>query len=449
MTDPTDQAAGVVDSPELHAPMSVLGATFLGVGAMVGAGIFALLGQAAAVAGSAVWISFLIAAFIALLQGYSFVKLGVRYPSDGGSIEFLVRGYGKGHMTGISSWIMYFSGIIVTAMVCVSFGSYLGSLVFGDDVSGLTVALLASVLMIVVAVVNLAGAETVNKAQTLIVGILLVILTGFAFITLLNIEPSLLSPSGFPPGGDIVGSVALTFFAYLGFGVVAFSAGDIPDPERNLPKAMYLSIGIATVVYVAIALGVLGTLPTEEVIANGDTALAVAAEPTLGQLGFTIMAIAALLATASSANANTYAAGGVTSLLGRMGLFPPVFGKVRAGGGVQGIVISAVLVLIVIWLLDLTAIASLGSAVALIFFTTISIAHIRLRHETGARLWLLLAGLVATLAALVAFATTTLATEPAALSALATTILLAVGLDLLWTRLRNRRAETPGSRTAT
>lgn len=421
--------------------MSVLGATFLGVGAMVGAGIFALLGQAASFAGAAVWISFLVAATIALLQGYSFAKLGVRYPSGGGTIEFLVRGFGTGHVTGVSAWIMYFSGIIVTAMVSVSFGSYLGALLF-DDPSPFTVSLLASVLIVAVGVTNLAGAEAVNRAQTVIVAVLLVILSGFAAITMVTIDPSLLSPSGYPPAGDVVGSVALTFFAYLGFSVVAFSAGDIPNPERNLPKAMYLSIGIATVVYVAIALGVLGTLTVDEVVAHGDTALAVAAEPSLGQAGFTIMALAALLATASSANANTYAAGGVTSLLGRMRLFPPAFGRVRSGGGSHGIVLSVLFVLVVVWLFDLTAIASMGSAVALIVFTMVSITHIRLRHETGARLWLLGLGLLATLAALAAFVSTTLIDEPKTASALGLTILLATALDFGWTTVRDRRSRT-------
>ena len=101
----------------------------------------------------------------------------------------------------------------------------------------------------------------------------------------------------------------MTFFAYLGFSVITFTAGDLPDPARTLPRAMYLAIGITALVYVAVSLGVFGTLTVDEVIEHGDTALAEAARPVLGDAGFTIMAIAALLATASSVNSNIFAAG--------------------------------------------------------------------------------------------------------------------------------------------
>ena len=88
-------------------------------------------------------------------------------------------------------------------------------------------------------------------------------------------------------------SVALTFFAFLGFGVVTFTAKDLADPARQLPRALFLALGIATVVYVAVALGVFGTLEVQEVIDSGGTALAVAAEPTLGRAGYWMMSVTA------------------------------------------------------------------------------------------------------------------------------------------------------------
>src|SRR5881394_1452706 len=102
-------------------------AAFIGVGAMVGAGIFALLGVAGEVAGAAVWLSFLIAGAIAALQGYSFAKLGARYPTAGGLLEYVAKGFGDGHFTGITAWLTYSANAIVTAMVAVSFGSYAAS----------------------------------------------------------------------------------------------------------------------------------------------------------------------------------------------------------------------------------------------------------------------------------------------------------------------------------
>ncbi len=106
------------------ARLSVRQAAFIGVGAMVGAGIFSLLGAAGEVAGAAVWISFLLAGAIAMLQGYSFAKFGARYPSAGGLLEYVRQGYGGGHVTGVVAWLLLTANAIITALVAVSFGSY-------------------------------------------------------------------------------------------------------------------------------------------------------------------------------------------------------------------------------------------------------------------------------------------------------------------------------------
>src|SRR4029077_19158912 len=119
--------SGSAETPPEKKYLSVRQAAFIGVGAMVGAGIFALLGAAGEVAGAAVWLSFLIAGIVAGLQGYSFAKLGARYPSAGGLLEYVVRGFGDGHFTGITAWLTYWANAIVTAMVAVSFGSYASS----------------------------------------------------------------------------------------------------------------------------------------------------------------------------------------------------------------------------------------------------------------------------------------------------------------------------------
>ncbi|HEY6628274.1 MAG TPA: amino acid permease, partial [Acidimicrobiia bacterium] len=112
--------------------MSVRGAASLGIGAMVGAGIFALLGEAGAVAGNATWLSFLLGGLVATLLGYVVAKLGARYPSKGGLVTFLMEGYGPGHLAGVFSWLLYFAAIIITAMVAVSFGSYAVALFIGE-----------------------------------------------------------------------------------------------------------------------------------------------------------------------------------------------------------------------------------------------------------------------------------------------------------------------------
>jgi amino acid transporter len=417
--------------------MTVRGAAFLGVGSMVGAGIFALLGEAGAVAGSAVWIAFLIAGVVALLQGYAVAKLGARYPSSGGIVTFLLQGFGRGRITAVTSWLLYFAALIVTAMVSVSFGNYGSALFFGGSAAAgkaLTVA-----VILVAAAINIAGAKVIDRLQTWIVIVLLGVFAVFIAVTLVRIDPHLLAPSGYPPTMAVVSSVALTFFAYLGFAVISFTGGDLSSPSRDLPRAMYLALGIAIALYVLIAVGVFGTLTVQQVIDNGETALAVAAKPALGQAGYVMMAIAALLGTSSSVNANIFAATGSTAKLAESGTFPRVFGRLARVGGTKGLVISVVLVVLLALLVDLTAIASLGSAVALVIFLVTSIAAYRLRAQTGSRAWLLVTGITSTVAVLLVFAVQTIRTAPETFIAMVGIIVLAVVMDLIWRRVRGHR----------
>ena len=174
------------------------------------------------------------------------------------------------------------------------------------------------------------------KVQSVIVVVLLLVFAVFIAVTLADADWDLLAPSTYPSAADIVASVALTFFAYIGFAVISFTAASLRDPARELPRAMYLGIGMTAAIYVLVSLGTFGALTPDEVERFGDTALAHAAEPALGDAGFTMMAIAALLATSSSVNANLFAAGNITAMLASERQFPPVFGgaggsAVRAG----------------------------------------------------------------------------------------------------------------------
>jgi amino acid transporter len=427
--------------------MSVVGAAFLGLGAMVGAGIFALLGQAGAIAGSAVWVSFAIAGVISLLLGYAVAKLGVRYPSSGGLIAYLIEGFGRGHVTGVASWLFYFAGLIVTAMVAVSFGSYGAALFFGDDAAGVWVNVLASVVVVAMVAINAVGAGVVAKVQSVIVFLLLGVFAVFIVVTLADADWDLLAPSTYPSTADIVASVALTFFAYIGFSVISFTAADLRDPRRELPRAMYLGVGLTAAIYVLISLGTFGALTTEEVQQYGDTALAHAAEPALGEAGFTMMSIAALLATSSSVNANLFAAGNITALLANERMFPPFFGG-RALGGPKGLVISAAGVLVLANVFDLTAIAQIGSVVAMVIFLMIGVAAVRLRHETGSKAAVIVTAMAMTTLVLVLFMADTIENDPATFVWTIVIALLAVLLEGFWSRFHDRKDAGPSPRTA-
>ena len=416
--------------------MTVRQAAFIGVGAMVGAGIFSLLGAAGEVAGAAVWVSFLIAGAIAMLQGYSFAKFGAAYPSAGGMLEYVARGFGQGHVSAITAWLVYIANIIVTAMVAVSFGSYASSMFTNESVAWAKV--FAVLVVVVMTIVNIVGSHVVARVQTAIVFVVVGILTFFAIVTLLNMDPSLLAPSGYPGLREIVSSVALTFFAFLGFGVVTFTAKDLSDPSRQLPRAMFLALGIATAVYVAIALGVFGTLTVEKVISSGATAIAVAAQPVLGRAGYWLMSVTALFATAGATNAGLYPAPGLTEHLAATGQFPTLMGRRLGGRASVGLLIAATAIVVMVLGFDLSAIASIGSAIALMIFAFVTAAHMRVYRETGARPWVLILALAVIAVTLLTFVFTTLVHEPASIVTILAILVLSVGLDVGWSRRRDR-----------
>ena len=310
-----------------RAYVSIRGAAFIGIGSMVGAGIFALLGQAAIDAGSAVWLSFLLAGIITALLAYNVVKLGIRYPSQGGLIEYLLQGFGNGRLLGVASWLGYAAAFVVVAgMLAVSFGSYATTLFLGDNAWSGWDNVFASLVIVVMTLVNMIGATFVSRAASVMVVVLLGVFTVFIVATISNVNFDLLAFSGYPPFSKIVSSIALTFFAFLGFGVMTFTVANLREPARELPRAVALALGLTTATYVLIAIGVFGTLTVPEAIGHGETAIAEAARPTLGDAGFTLMAVAALIATAGATNGTLFGSASLTASLAEIGQFPPLLG---------------------------------------------------------------------------------------------------------------------------
>ena len=422
--------------------LTVRGATVLGIGSMIGAGIFALLGEAGTVAGAAVWISFLFGGIVAGLLGYVCAKLGMRFPSSGGLITYLIEGFGQGRLVGIACWLGYMAAIVIVgALVAVSFGSYATSLFVGEHASSTWNNVFITALLLAMLAVNLVGAKFVANAQSVIVAGVLGVFAVFIVVTIVNINPDLLAFSSYPSLSKILASVALTFFAYLGFNVITFTAGDLRNPSHDLPRAMTYALGTTSLVYVLIAVGVFGTLTTTQVIGYGETAIAEAARPTLGDAGFTIMAIVALLSTAGCTNATLYASGNLTGQLARTGLFPDIFGETSRLGRHAGLLITTGLVLIVANLVNLSAIASVGSAVSLMVFLLVGLAGWRRRADTNSNPVIVIAAIAVIAIVLGFFAVDTFQTAPETFIAIIALGLLAVVLDAVVQR--HRRASLP------
>ncbi len=294
-----------------------------------------------------------------MLQGYSFAKFGARYPSAAGLLEYVSRGFGDGHTTGIIAWLLFAANAIITAMVAVSFGSYAATVVSRGDSAWIKA--FAVLVLLAMTILNILGSQAVARAQTVVVYVVIGILTVFAVATLTHIHPHLLAFSRYPSLRDIVSSVALTFFAFLGFGVITFAATSLANPRHDLPRSMFLALGIATVIYVAVALGVFGTLTVQKVISSGGTALAVQPSRCSAVRVPPDDSEAALFATAGATNAGLFPAAGLSEAMAAAGQFPPLLGY-RGRAAVVGLLITCGAAIGLSLAFDLTAIASIGSA---------------------------------------------------------------------------------------
>ncbi len=293
-------------------------AIFLGIGSMVGAGIFIVIGEAGAIAGNLVTISFLIGSIIALLCGYSLSKLAVRYPSRGGIIEYLVQSYGKGVFSGSLGILFYSAQLISLAAVAKSFGTYAASYMTGS-VDTFYGNLFAVGIVFFFVIINLVGSSLVAKSENLIVIIKLTALIAFTLSALFFIQPANLVLDKAPHYINIFNALGLTFFAFQGFSVITNSVEDMSNPERTMMRAMFGAILLVAVLYICVSIAVFGNLSLDTIIKDQDFALAEAAKPVFGELGFKIITITALLATASAINATLYAVTQISYTLAKDG----------------------------------------------------------------------------------------------------------------------------------
>jgi len=371
----------------------------MGVGAMVGAGIFALLGEASAIAGSAVYISFIVGGIVALSSAYSLGKLGAAFPSSGGIIEYLTQSYGIGFFTGSMSIMLYISAIVSLSLIAKAFANYAITFL-PANASQLWHPLFSTAIVVLFVIVNLQGAKDVAAWERLIVALKFVVLSAFSIAGILFLNPDLLSTDKYPPNSNILYSLSVTFFAFEGFRVITNTAEDMPDPARTLPKAMMAAVVFVMLLYVAISFAVFGNLPVDKVIAAKDFALAQAALPVFGNVGFTVVTITALIATASAINANLYSATNVTYKLAKDGELPEAFG-VPISHSREGLVVSGILVMILALLFDLSEIAAIGAISVLFVHAVTHIGHLRIISKTRASYVLVVCAIILCLAAMV------------------------------------------------
>jgi amino acid transporter len=392
-------------------------AVSIGIGGMVGAGIFSILGVVAAAAHNAMWLAFAIGGVVALLSTYSYAKLGATFPSAGGAVHFLVKSFGDGIFAGGLNLFMWLGYIISLALYATAFGGYAATFVT-ETPSPLLLKSLAVASVAVLTLVNAFGATLMGRSETAIVAIKVAILVLFAAVGLWFVKPGNLSPTLWPETKSILFGAGVLFIGYEGFGLVTNAAADMRNPRTLLPRALYTSVILVIALYLVVSITVSGNLSDAEIERAKDYALAQAARPFLGEFGFRLIAIAALFSTASAINATLFGSANVCYMIARDGELPRDLARTEWRGATNGLLLTAALVVVVMLAFDLSGIAMMGSAAFLLIYAAVNAGHLRVLGQTGANAVVVWLSLLTCLVMFVILAVYTCQQQPTAIVAL-------------------------------
>jgi amino acid transporter len=397
--------------------IGLVAAVSIGIGGMVGAGIFSILGVVAHAAGNAMWLAFAVGGVVALLSTYSYAKLGATFPSAGGAVHFLVKSFGDGVLAGGLNLFMWAGYIISLALYATAFGGYAATFVTTTP-SPLLLKSLAVAPVVVLTLVNAFGATLMGRWETVIVVVKVAILVLFAAVGLCFIRPGYLSPELWPETKSVLFGAGVLFIGYEGFGLITNAAGDMRDPRKLLPRALYTSVILVIVLYLAVSLTVTGNLSDYEIEQSKDYALAEAAKPFLGQFGFRLIAIAALFSTASAINATLFGSANVCYMIARDGELPVGLSRTEWKDATGGLLLTAGLVVVVMLIFDLSGIAMMGSAAFLFIYAAVNAGHLKVLNQTGANAIVVWLSLLTCLAMFAVLCVYTYQEQPRAIAAL-------------------------------
>jgi amino acid transporter len=375
------------------------GAIAIGIGGMVGGGIFAVLGEAVSLAHGATAVAFILAGSVAALTSYSYARLSVAFPNRGGTVTFVDHAFGRNLLSGSINFMLWLSYLVTISLYAVAFASY-GMTFFPGPHPAWLRHLLISLAIILPLLINLLNASVVSRSETIIVLIKIVLLILIIVSGAFYIDPGRLSPARWGSPFSIVVAGMIIFVAYEGFELIANAAEDIRNPAVNLPRAFYGAIFAVILLYVLIAVITVGTVPESQLLRARDYALAVAARPALGQLGFTIVSVAALLATFSAINATIYGNARLGYIIAKEGELPDILDQEERNIPEAGVVVTALFSLVIANSIDLTEIAIIGSAGFLLIFFLVNVSACKLGPQINADRRLALLASLASFAAL-------------------------------------------------
>ncbi len=383
----------------LSRDLGLFDVTMIGVGAMIGAGIFVLTGLAAGAAGPALVLAFFLNGIVAALTAMAYAELGSAFPEAGGGYLWVKEALG-GTQGFLGGWMSWFAHAVAGSLYALAFGSFATEfyLMAGLPDFGLDHAWIKLIFMTLIVVaftyINYRGAsETglIGNVVTITKVIILAVFCGFGLVAMFQHPEGWTTrfTEGFLPNGwtGVVVAMGLTFIAFEGYEIIAQSGEEIKDPKRNLPRATFISIGVVVLIYMLVAFVAIGAITapagmrTYEFLGEkGEVAIVEAAAQVM-PYGAIILLISALASTMSALNATTYSSSRVSFAMGRDYNLPKAFSKIHPIRHTPywAVVISGFFIVLMAWALPIEDVAAAADLMFLFLFVQVNISVMRLR----------------------------------------------------------------------
>ncbi len=355
----------------------------MGIGGMVGGGIFSVLGLSVGVAGHAAPFAFTLGGVVAMLTGWSYIRLGLSYHSDGGSFTYLEHAFSHPNIAGTGGWLLLAGYIGTLGLYAYTFGVYGSAILGNSEVKSAMPHVLSSGVLLTFLGVNLYGVQASGGTEDVLVLIKVLILSLFAIVGLFYVRSDHLLPVFNTGGTSVLMGAALIFVAYEGFELIPNATNEMRDVQHDLGLAIVISIIVTTLIYILVSLVAVGNLLPAEINRYKEYALAVAAKPFLGHAGFLLIGLGALMSTASAINATLFSTARLGFVMAKEKAVPKLFSHKERTKDIPFVSLIAITVVSILFVntMDLTVISSFASSTFLLVFASINLAAFRLRQR--------------------------------------------------------------------